>query len=251
MSIFKILAPAANGDHSVLTALPARGGTILAALAALTLLSGCGSTRGGAVPYDVAGFGAPDTPKALTLEQDYRIAPLDTLDIKVFQVEDLSGEYEVDLTGNIAMPLIGSVQAVDRTPSELKTAIAQQLGAKYLQSPDVSVGVKSSTRRNVTVDGSVKAPGLFPVNGPMTLMQAVALARGTDENANPRRIAIFRQIDGKRMAAAFDLTSIRRGEAEDPQIYSGDIVIVDGSSTKAAYTKLLQTLPVISLFRPF
>ena len=59
------------------------------------------------------------------------------------------------------------------------------------------------------------------------------MARGTDENANPRRVAIFRTIEGQRMAAAFDLVSIRRGQMEDPRIYSGDIVVVDGSKIKA------------------
>lgn len=215
------------------------------------LLGGCAGTRGGPVPYNVENFGVPDTPAPLTLEDDYKIAPLDTLRISVFQVPELTGEFEVDLTGRIAMPLIGNVKAVDLTTAELDASITEQLGAKYLQSPDVSVGIKSSTRRNVTVDGSVRQPGMFPVNGPTTLMQAIAMARGTDENANPRRVAIFRQIEGQRMAAAFDLISIRRGEAEDPKIYSGDIVIVDGSAIRAAQQQILSTIPFFTVFRPF
>jgi polysaccharide export outer membrane protein len=199
----------------------------------------------------VQNFGAPDAPVVATLEEDYKIAPLDTLKINVFQVPDLSGDYEVDLTGNIAMPLVGNVKAVDKTARQLQADLVQRLGAKYLQNPDVSVGVKSSTRRSVTVDGSVRQPGIFPVTGPMTLMQAVAMARGTDENANPRRIAIFRQISGQRMAAAFDLTSIRRGEAEDPKVYSGDIIVVDGSSVKSLQREILQSIPILSIFRPF
>jgi polysaccharide export outer membrane protein len=199
----------------------------------------------------VQNFGAPDAPTVATIEEDYKIAPLDTLKISVFQVPDLSGDFEVDLTGNIAMPLVGNIKAVDKTARQLQADLVQRLGAKYLQNPDVSVGVKSSTRRSVTVDGSVRQPGLFPVTGPMTLMQAVALARGTDENANPRRIAIFRQISGQRMAAAFDLTSIRRGEAVDPPVYSGDIIVVDGSSVKSLQREILQTLPILSIFRPF
>src|SRR5690606_13596251 len=75
--------------------------------------SACSSTRGGTIPYDVADFGAPDTQTTQVLDENYQIAPLDTLKVNVFQVEDLSGDYEVDLTGHIAMPLIGSVRAVD------------------------------------------------------------------------------------------------------------------------------------------
>jgi polysaccharide export outer membrane protein len=223
----------------------------LFALAPVVMLGACAGKRGGPIDYNVENFGKPDTPPILTLEDDYKIAPLDTLKVAVFQVPDLSGEFEVDLTGHIALPLLGNVKAVDLTTAELDQRITQQLGAKYLQKPDVSIGVKSSTRRNVTVDGSVRQPGMFPVNGPMTLMQAIAMARGTDENANPRRVAIFRQIEGKRMAAAFDLTSIRRGQMEDPKIYSGDIIVVDGSSVRAIQREILTALPILSVFRPF
>jgi polysaccharide export outer membrane protein len=225
----------------------------LAALLSVFALSACAGTRGGPIPYNVdeTAFGRPDTPTPLTLEEDYKIAPLDTLKISVFQVPDLSGDFEVDLTGHVALPLLGNVKAVDLTTAELDRRLTQQLGAKYLQSPDVSVGVKSSTRRNVTVDGSVRQPGVFPVNGPMTLMQVIAMARGTDENANPRRVAIFRQIEGKRMAAAFDLVSIRRGNMEDPKIYSGDIIVVDGSNVRAIQREILTALPVLGLFNSF
>ncbi|HMJ92960.1 MAG TPA: polysaccharide biosynthesis/export family protein [Allosphingosinicella sp.] len=220
-------------------------------LAAAMLLTGCVGSRGGPIPYEPQGFQAPDAPQPLRLEDDYKIAPLDTLKISIFQVPDLSGEYEVDLTGHIAMPLLGNVDAANMTTAELDTALTRRLGEKYLQSPDVSVGITKSTSRVVTVDGSVRQPGQFQIAGQTTLMQVVAMARGTDENSNPRRIAIFRTIQGQRMAAAFDLISIRRGQMEDPKIYPGDIVVVDGSKIKALQREILQTLPLISIFRPF
>jgi polysaccharide biosynthesis/export protein len=222
---------------------------LLVLLAAL-LLSGCAGSRGGPIDYNVENFGRPDTPTTLTLEDDYKIGPMDTLAITVFQVPDLSGEFEVDLTGRIALPLIGDVKAVDLTTAELDQRLTQQLGAKYLQSPDVSVRIKSSTRRNLTVDGSVRQPGMYPVTGPMTLIQAIAMARGTDDNANPRRVAIFRQVDGKRMAAAFDLISIRRGQMDDPQVYSGDIIVVDGSKVRSIQREILTALPILGMFNP-
>lgn len=224
---------------------------LFAALAALLVLGGCAGTRGGPVPYNVENFGTPDSAPILTLDDDYKIAPRDTLKITIFQVDDLSGDYEVDLTGHVAIPLLGNVKAADMTTAELDRALTARLGEKYLQSPDVSIGVKESSRRNVTIDGSVRQPGMYPVNGPMTLMQAVAMARGTDENANPRRVAIFRQVEGQRMAAAFDLTSIRRGEVDDPQVYSGDIVVVDGSSVRAIQREILTALPILGIFNPF
>lgn len=220
-------------------------------LAALGLLVACTDKRGGPIPYDVASFGVPDAPTVVPLEQNYRIAPLDTLSIRVFKMADLTGDYEVDLTGRISMPLIGEMSAIDMTTTELDQRLTAKLGEKYLQNPDVSVGIKSSTRRSVTVDGSVTKSGTFPVNGPTSLIQAIAAAGGTTENANPRRVAIFRQIGGQRQAAAFDLTSIRRGEEPDPQVYAGDIIVVDGSSTKATQRQILNTLPILNIFRPF
>jgi polysaccharide export outer membrane protein len=220
----------------------------------LALLSGCVSEgRGGKIPYSPPGFVAPDQASPTqALDDDYRISPLDTLKVSVFQVPDLSGDFDVDLTGNIAMPLIGNVKAVGLTTSELDQRITQALSVKYLQNPDVSVGIKKSNSRLITVEGSVRSPGVFDAsNTHMTLLQVVAMAHGTDEDANPHRVAVFRQIQGQRMAAAFDLTDIRRGKAEDPRIYAGDIVVVDGSKVKAAWKSALASLPLFAIFRPF
>jgi len=221
----------------------------LPATASLLALASCADTRGGSIPYNQS-LAPPDEVKFQTLETNYKIAPMDKLAIKVFKMNDLSADYDVDLAGNISMPLIGEVRAVNLTTAELDEQLTQKLGTKYLEHPDVSVAIKASTAHVVTVDGAVKDGGSFPVGGPISLIQAVALAKGTSEDANARRVAVFRQIGGKRQAAAFDLTSIRRGEAPDPQIYPGDIVVVDGSSVKATQKQILQSIPLLSIFGP-
>ncbi|WP_344706895.1 polysaccharide biosynthesis/export family protein [Sphingomonas swuensis] len=218
--------------------------------AAVLLVSACADKPGGPIPYNVA-LPPPDQPKLLTLEQNYRIAPLDTLTVNVFRQKDLSGEYEVDLTGKISMPLIGAIDAAELTTAQLDERLTQALGARYFVNPDVAVGVKASTRRSVTVDGSVKQSGSFPVNSALTLLQAVALSGGPSEDANLRRVAVFRTVGGQRQAAAFDLQAIRRGQAQDPSVFPGDIIVVDGSSVKATQKKILSNLPILSIFRPF
>lgn len=224
-----------------------------ASVACLLLLIGCTSERGGPIAYEVpANFNRPDAPRAATFGTDYRIATGDSLAITVFQVEALSKDYRVDLAGNVALPLIGDVVAVGRTTGELREEIAQRLGARYLRNPNVTVSVKESTSNNITVEGGVRRPGLFPVVGPMTLIQSVALAGGIDpQEGNARRLAIFRRIDGQRMAAAFDLVSIRRGEMPDPEIFPGDIVVVESNTRRSVLQDVLQALPLIALFRPF
>lgn len=213
-------------------------------------VGGCADTRGGTIPYDRP-LAMPDEQKFQTLETNYKIAPTDKLSVKVFKMEDLSGDYDVDLAGNISLPLVGEIQAANRTTAQLDEELTRRLGAKYLEHPDVSVAVKESKAHVVTVDGAVRQGGSFPVGGPVTLIQAVSMAKGTTEDANARRVAVFRTIGGQRQAAAFDLTAIRRGQAPDPQIYPGDIVVVDGSSIKAAQKQIFQSIPLLSIFRPF
>ncbi len=215
------------------------------------LLAACGSSRGGSIAYDPANFGTPDAPKVAAVDDAYKLAPLDTVTVSVYQVPDLSRDFVIDQSGRITMPLIGRVDAVGIGTNELGDTIARKLSEKYLRDPNVTVALKDSASRVVTVDGSVRQPGIFPAVTSLTLVQAIALARGTDELANPRRVAIFRTIGGKRMAAAFDLTSIRRGEMTDPQVYPGDTVVVDGSGVKKAQRDLLQALPVASIFLAF
>ena len=219
-------------------------------LCGLSLLAGCADTRGGPIAYDRA-LAAPDEPRIVALESNYKIAPMDQLAIKVFKSEDLTGDYDVDLAGRISLPLVGEVEAANLTTAQLDERLTEKFGEKYLQNPDVSVAIKRSTARVVTVDGAVRESGAFPVAGPMSLIQAIALAKGTTEDANARRVAVFRTIQGQRQAAAFDLTAIRRGQSPDPQIYPGDIVVVDGSAIKALQKQILATLPAFSIFRPF
>jgi polysaccharide export outer membrane protein len=235
-----------SSEHST-SRRPLTAGAIAAGL---FLLAGCADTRGGTIPYDRP-LAAPDEPRIVALESNYKIAPMDQLGIKVFKSEDLTGDYEVDLAGRISLPFIGEVEAANLTTAQLDERLTQKLGEKYLENPDVAVSIKRSTARVVTVDGAVRESGSFPVSGPMTLIQAVALAKGTSEDANARRVAVFRTISGQRQAAAFDLTAIRRGQAPDPQVYPGDIIVVDGSSIKAMQRQILQSLPVFSIFRPF
>lgn len=218
-------------------------------IAGIILLAGCADTRGGPIAY-TDHFAPPDSPSLQTLESSYKIAPMDKLAVKVFRQEDLSGDYDVDLAGNISLPLIGEVAAANLTTAQLDERLTEKLGQKYLEHPDVSVNIKQSAGRLVTIDGAVKDSGSFPLVRNLTLLQAIALAKGPTEDANPHRVAIFRTIDGKRQAAAFDLVSIRRGQAQDPPVYAGDIIVVDGSSVKALQKRLLQSIPLLAIFGP-
>ena len=214
------------------------------------VLTACGGRRGGAISYDVADFGAPDPISQTALQEDYTIAPLDQLSIQVFQVADLSGKYEVDLTGRITLPLIGSVRAVDLTAEQLSEELERRYSQGYLTRPEIGVGIAESRGSVLTVEGSVRRPGVYPVIGRQTLLQAIAQSGGIDEFGNPRRIAIFRRIDGQRMAAAFDVADIRAGKSEDPDVFRGDIIVVDGDRVRRTWRDLVTSFPLFNVFAP-
>jgi polysaccharide export outer membrane protein len=228
------------------TGLIARALLVAAALAAAACTG-----RGGSVPYEPGGFVAPDAQAQPVASETQPIGALDTISVAVFQVPTLSGDYKVDAAGKIDYPLLGSVQAQGRTTQQLRDQMAAALSQKYLQSPNIQVAIKDRAEQTITVDGSVRNPGQFIVKGPTTLLQAVAMAKGTSEDANPSRVVVFRTIRGERMAGAFDLQDIRRAKAEDPTIYGNDIVIVDGSRARAVYRDLMSTLPLLTILRPF
>jgi polysaccharide export outer membrane protein len=194
-------------------------------------------------------FAANSAPSASTNNNDdYHIAPLDVLEISVFGVPDLGRTVQVNSSGTINLPLIKEVQAGGRTLVELEREIATKLEKKYLQQPQVSVFVKEFNSQRITVDGAVKKPGIFPISGKTSLLQTIALAEGLDTVADPAGILVFRTVEGKRMAARFDLRRIRSGKQDDPILQAGDIVMVDQSATRTTLRDVKDAMPLSGLF---
>lgn len=213
------------------------------------VLAAC-STRGGNVPYAPADFGTPDKVAPEEVAYDLPVGPLDLVKVNVFRVPELSGDYQVDAKGMLDLPLIGAVNARELNPAQLAKELERRYGQRYLNDPQIAVRVMNSVSNNVTVEGGVNAPGIYPLTTKISLVDAIALARGVAVNdGNPRRVIVFRKSGGKTMAAAFDLISIRRGEMEDPTIYPGDTVVVDTSTLRPVYRDLLQAIPLITVFQ--
>lgn len=216
-----------------------------------TVLVGCAST-----PRETAGI---TTMTALAIANDgpveivsNQIGVLDRLDVIVFQVPDLTfvGEnaIRVDALGLIEMPLIGSVQAAGRTPSELGADIRTRLASRYLQNPQVTVRVAEAGSQKITVDGAVTEPGVYETKGQTTLLQAVAMAKGATRVADLESVAVFRTVAGQPMVAVFDLAAIRGGYALDPMLQGDDVVIVDTSRLGAAIRDVVAALPALGSF---
>jgi polysaccharide biosynthesis/export protein len=98
------------------------------------------------------------------------------------------------------------------------------------------------------VDGAVQKPGIFPKQGDMSLLQAIAQAQGLTTVADPTGVLIFRTVDHKRLAARFDIRKVRGGVLPDPMLEAGDIVMVDESNTKTTLRDIVSAMPISGLF---
>ena len=177
----------------------------------------------------------------------YKIGPLDVLDISVFKVAELSKTVQVADTGTVNLPLVGEVQAAGATARNLEKSLEKKLGAKYLQNPQVTVNIKQYNSRRVTVEGSVKKPGVYPIMGSNSLIQFIALAGGLDENSDST-VLILRTTNGKRSAAKFNMSSIHSGQAKDPTIKSGDVIVANTSALKKGFNSIIKALPLVGTF---
>lgn len=188
-------------------------------------------------------------PQGELAAQDYRIGPLDSVDVTVFQEADISSKgTAVDASGDLSMPLIGRVHAAGLTTTQLAEVIRERLAARFYVNPQVSVVVASSVTQRITVQGQVTEPGIYPIQGATTLLDAVALAKGEGENAALNEVLVIRYIDGRRAAAVFNIARIRRGDDPDPEILARDVVIVGNSNVKKVWRDVLRAAPLFNVF---
>ena len=178
---------------------------------------------------------------------DYRIMPDDILQIVVFQAPDFNRDAQVDATGNIALPLLGSVPVAGRTTRDVEAEITRRLKAKYMQNPQVSVFVKDAVGLRVTVEGAVTKPGVVPVRGGVTLLSLIAESGGFTDTADKSGILIFRNTEKGRTVARFDAKAIAAGTAQDPPVFGGDTIVVDDSAARTAWKDVLSSLPAAGM----
>ena len=135
---------------------------------------------------------------------EYRIGPMDVIEVEVFQSEELGRTARVNTEGYVSLPLIGGVKVAGLTPREAERRIENILAEKYLQDPHVTVFIKEYESQKVTVEGWVKNPGVFPMTGRMTFLQAIAKAKGLERVADFSEVAVFRTENGKTKGYVLD-----------------------------------------------
>jgi polysaccharide export outer membrane protein len=152
---------------------------------------------------------------------------------------------QVDASGRIYMPLAGTIDARGKTAAELAQAIEASLRGRYVRNPEVTVNIKSSVSQVVTIDGQVVEPGLYPVTNQMTLLRAIASAKGMSEYARQEDVVILRSVNGRKMAGLYNIDAIRRGVYDDPSIYANDVIVVGDSPQRRMFRDFLSVSPLL------
>ncbi|MFW2850781.1 polysaccharide biosynthesis/export family protein [Sphingomonas sp. TX0543] len=224
----------------------------LALLMATAALAGCAgrqalqSTERLTVVKDSTTLPGPNRLDLTAPDRPSLIGPLDTIQVDVFNVPDLSREVQVDASGRVSMPLAGTIDARGKTSAELAEAIEAALRGRYVRNPEVTVNIKSSVSQVVTVDGQVVEPGLYPVTNQMTLMRAIASAKGLSEYARQDDVVILRTVDGRKMAGLYNVGAIRRGGYDDPPIYANDVIVVGDSPQRRLFRDFVSLSPILA-----
>lgn len=229
---------------------------VFSAAVLLLLLSGCGGGdqligRSDLTIVQNKELPPPNKQDQILQQRSYVVGPLDRVIVDVYGAPDLSRTVQVDASGLISLPLIGSISAAGKSPAELAQLVEARLRGRYVKSPSVTV-TADTVNQVVTVDGQVQKPGLYPVVGRMTLIRAVASASGLTDYANTNFVVVYRRVNGQDMAALYDLRAIRQGIYADPEVFPNDVVFVGESGGRRAFQTIIASggllvAPVVAL----
>lgn len=217
----------------------------------LLAVAGCAKTRPLGGSPDVQVIDAHDLPVPTAVDtvsgaHAYRIGVGDELTVDVAGFEETKErKFVVDGNGRISVPQAGGFQALDKTPEQIEVEIVDALKRNFVRNPVVSVNVSEVRSQNMTVDGQVTEPGVYPVTGKTTLVQAIARAKGLSEFARLEDVVIFRTVGDRRYVALYNLEAIRRGAYPDPQVYPEDVVLVGESRGRRMFKDILMASPLL------
>jgi len=158
---------------------------------------------------------------------DYLIGPGDILEISVWKEEALTKAVVVLPDGRVSFPLIGQVQAADRTVDDLKRDITKRM-VKYAPKEEVNLEVKQVNSMLVYVIGRVNQPGRFVLNTNVDVLQALAIAGGLNPFAKRNQIKIFRKAAGTTLTFNFNYDDVTDGGKlqQNIPLKRGDVIVV-------------------------
>lgn len=150
---------------------------------------------------------------------NYVIGVDDVLAINVWKEGELSRSVPVRPDGMITMPLVGEIKASGLTPLQLQDQITAAL-QKVMSDPVVTVSVTGVNSLTFNIMGQVNKPGYFPLNHPLTILDAIALSGGFRDFAKQKKIYVLRTApDGKQEKLRFNYKEVIKGKKMAQNIY--------------------------------
>ncbi len=185
------------------------------------------ATPAAPTPAQARAVAAPVVPVGVPTPPDYVIGPDDILTIVFWREKEMSSEVQVRPDGKISLPLINDVQASGLTPEQLRLSVTEAAG-KFVEDPAVTVVVKGINSRKVFMLGQVAKPGPFPLGGPTTVLQMIAMAGGVAEFSKSDKIVIMRTENGKTVSHKFNYKDVTEGKnlQQNIDLKPGDTIIV-------------------------
>jgi protein involved in polysaccharide export with SLBB domain len=171
-------------------------------------------------------------PQASYTNDNYRLAPNDTVRIVVFREDDLATTARIDKTGTISFPLIGTVKLAGLTLQGAAKTIEKMLGADYLVNPQVFVSMTEYSKRRFTILGQVSRPGIYemPDETSLTLLEAIGMAGGFTRIAAPTRVTVKRTVNGEEIVYKLDAKAMSKDDSTKPfNILPGDTITIGES----------------------
>jgi polysaccharide export outer membrane protein len=177
-------------------------------------------------------FAEPLKPIGVSAGDNYRLAPDDLLQVRVFREEDMDTTVRLSRDGTVNLPLIGLVQLGGKTANEAGATVRDLLDRDFIVHPQVTVTVMEFTRQTFTILGQVSKPGSYkiPSQGAFTLLQAVGRGGGYTRIANPGSVTVKRQLGGRETLLKVNAKTMARESGEKPfLILPGDTITIGES----------------------
>jgi len=186
-----------------------------------------------AAPAPVAQPPAAQTPApqpasvrpAAPVSPDYRLVQGDKLRIEIYKDTQLSQSLQIRPDGKITLPLLGDIAAAGKTPTELRDTVTTAL-REYISNPVVTVIVVETTPAMVFVMGEVNKPGPQAMNGPISILQVLAMAGGFKDFAHTKDIRVLRKSSTGIRTLSFNYNEAIKGSGSPLLLEAGDTVIV-------------------------
>jgi polysaccharide biosynthesis/export protein len=156
---------------------------------------------------------------------EYRLGAGDKLRIEVYKDTQLSQSVQIRPDGKITLPLIGDLEATNRTPIELRDQITKSL-REFITNPVVTVIVQEALSAQVYVTGEVSKSGPVQIVGPLNILQAIAMAGGLNEFANKKDVRILRQGAAGLETIRFNYQDALNGDVRPIYLKAGDTIVV-------------------------